>query len=74
VNGQLKVLEVSLSPALAANLTSDASSRVMAETLIAEAVNDGIRQAQQMAHREIKKEADALGLPSIPGLETLLGG
>jgi len=74
VNGQMNVLEVSLSPALAANLTSDVPSRAMAETLIAEAVNDALRQAQQMAHREIKKEADALGLPNIPGLETLLGG
>jgi nucleoid-associated protein EbfC len=73
VSGQMKVLQVTLSPALAANLTTDTSSRAMAESLIAEAVNDALAQAQQAAHREIKKEADALGLPSIPGLETLLG-
>lgn len=74
VNGQMKVLAVTLSPALAANLTADASTRALSESLIAEAVNDALRQAQMLAQREIKKEADALGLPNIPGLESLLGG
>lgn len=73
VNGQMKVLRIEFSPALASHMT-DAGSKAMAETLVAEAVNAALGQAQTKAHQEIAKEAEALGLPNIPGLEGLLGG
>jgi DNA-binding protein YbaB len=72
-SGQLKILRVELSPALAAHMTADGSSRAAAEALIAEATNAAIGQAQARAHQEIAKEAEALGIPNIPGLESMLG-
>lgn len=73
VSGQMKVLRVELSPALAQHL-GDAGSRGMAEGLIAHAMNDALAQAQGLAQKELAKEAEALGLPGMPGLEGLLGG
>jgi len=37
-------------------------------------VNNASDIAKAMAQREIAKEAEALGLPNMPGLEGLLGG
>jgi DNA-binding protein YbaB len=74
VDGTMRVLEVRLEPALAANLVSDESSKSMAESLIADAVNDAIHQSQVLAHREVSKEAEAMGLPDLPGLDKLFGG
>jgi DNA-binding YbaB/EbfC family protein len=72
VSGQMKVLSVELSPALAGHV-ADETSREMAQQLIADATNDAIAQAQARAQQEIAKEAQALGLPEIPGLQGLLG-
>jgi hypothetical protein len=73
VSGRMEVLEVSLSPALAAGL-GDEPSRLAAQSLIAEATNQALRLARDMAQQEFIKEALAMGLPEIPGLERLLGG
>lgn len=73
VSGQMKVLRVELSPALAQHM-GDMGSRTMAESLIAQAMNDALAQAQALAQKELAKEAEALGLPNIPGLEGMLGG
>ncbi|MBC7770951.1 MAG: YbaB/EbfC family nucleoid-associated protein [Pyrinomonadaceae bacterium] len=73
VDGKMHVHAVELMPALATHLTSDPAGRAMAESLIAEATNDAIGKAQVLAQKEIQKEAEALGLPAIPGLEGLLG-
>lgn len=72
VDGKMKVHSVELIPALAAHLTTDPAAKRMAESLIAEAVNDAISKAQALAQQEIAKEAEALGLPAMPGLEGLL--
>lgn len=72
VDGKMKVLRVELSPALAGYMTSDAASKAAAEGLIAEAVNDAMTRAQAQAQQIITKEAQAMGLPEIPGLEGLL--
>jgi DNA-binding protein YbaB len=73
VTGDLRILSVEVGPALAAGL-ADAASRRMAETLIAEAVNDGLRKAQAEAARVMSAEAKELGLPDLPGgLAGLLG-
>lgn len=72
-SGQLKILRVELSPALASYMTADAASRTAAESLITEATNAALSQAQARAHEEVSKEAEALGIPKIPGLEGMLG-
>lgn len=73
VSGDMKVVSVTLEPAALAGL-SDASSRALVESLIAEAVNNAMDIAKAMAQRELEKEAEALGLPNMPGMEGLLGG
>lgn len=73
VDGKMHVHAVELIPSLAAHLTSDPAGKRMAESLIAEATNDAISKAQGLAQREISKEAEALGLPAMPGLEGFLG-
>lgn len=66
VTGDLRVLSIEVGPALATGLAAD-SSRRMAETLITEAVNDGLRKAQAEAGRVMSAEAKELGLPDLPG-------
>ncbi|MFN7022010.1 MAG: YbaB/EbfC family nucleoid-associated protein [Phycisphaerales bacterium] len=73
VSGDMKVVSVTLEASALAGL-ADASSRAMVESLIAEAVNNAMDIAKAMAQREIAKEAEALGLPNMPGMEGLLGG
>ena len=73
VTGDMKVVSVTLEPAALVGL-SDPASKVMVESLIAEAVNNAMDIAKAMAQREIAKEAEALGLPNLPGMEGLLGG
>ena len=73
VNGKMHVLSVELEPALAEHLTEDEQSKSMAESLIAEATNDAITKAQSMAHHEISRETQDLGLPDLPGMDSLLG-
>lgn len=73
VNGQMKVLSVELSPGLLNGMASDPKSRQYASTLIAEAVNDGIRQAQEKLQAAIQKRTKELGIPDLPGIGNLLG-
>ncbi|MBS0191929.1 MAG: YbaB/EbfC family nucleoid-associated protein [Phycisphaerales bacterium] len=73
VNGKLEVLSVEISPALLNGMVADAKTRQQASTLIAEAVNDGIRQAQEKLHEAVQKKTRELGLPDIPGLGGLFG-
>ncbi len=69
VTGDLRILSIEVGPALATGLAAD-SSRRMAETLITEAVNDGLRKAGRL----VSAEARELGLPDLPGgLSGLLG-
>ena len=78
VSAQMKVESIELEPALSAGLAQGGESKTMAETLIAEAVNDAIGKAKLAAKSIIEEEAQALGLPdmselgSIPGLGGLL--
>ncbi len=72
VTGDMKVVSVTLEPAALVGLT-DPASKAMVESLIAEAVNNALDIAKAMAQREIAKEAEAMGLPNMPGMEGLLG-
>jgi DNA-binding protein YbaB len=65
VNGQMKVLEVELTPALAAGMAADERTRALAGSLIADAVNSAIGTAQVMMKAVIEKEGRELGLPDL---------
>ena len=72
VSGSARVLAVHVEPALAAGF-QDENSRGMAQALIAEAVNDGLRLARESAQVIVEEEAHEMGLADmIPGLRNLL--
>jgi DNA-binding protein YbaB len=75
VDGRMSVLQVKLDPALvqAAFVNPSASVADLAGSLIAEATNQAISRAQVMAREELSREAKALGLPELPGLDKLMG-
>jgi DNA-binding protein YbaB len=72
VNGAMRVISVELSPALVMGMAADAKTHTLAASLIAEAVNDALRQAQARMKEAVDIEAKELGfengLPGIPGL------
>jgi hypothetical protein len=75
-NGLLRVLSISIDPAMLAGLVdrSGGASRAAAEALIAEAVNDALQRSRELAERELSAAAGELGLPVPPGaLDQLLG-
>lgn len=72
-SGDMKIISIRVEPALAAGL-ADPSNRAHAEGLIAEAVNNALEQAKEVAQTVAMKEAESLGLPGIGGLAGMLGG
>lgn len=74
-NGQLKVLRVELSPALVSGMAADEKTRTLAGTLLVEATNDALKQAQDRLKDALEREATALGLPGLgsSGLADMLG-
>src|SRR5436190_3371533 len=72
VNGAMRVLSVELSPALVMGMAAEDKTRNLAASLIADAVNEALRQAQGQMKAAIDEEARELGfeggLPAIPGL------
>lgn len=74
VSGDMRVVSVTLEPAVCMGLTSGRDAdREQVQQLIVEAVNNAMDIAKGMAQREIAKEAEAMGLPNMPGMEGLLG-
>jgi DNA-binding protein YbaB len=77
VAGNMKVTDVELSPAAVAGMAmggeSAEQSRLMVESLIAEATNDALTRVQVMVREEVARESRELGLPDIPGMDKLLG-
>ena len=67
VSGQLKVLSVELTPALASGMAVDTRTRELAGSLIAEAVNSALATAQATMKEAIDKETRELGLPDLGG-------
>jgi len=65
VNGKQEVLSIKIDPQVV-----DPQDIEMLQDLIAAAVNDGLRKAQEMAASEMGKLAGGLNIPglSIPGL------
>lgn len=74
VSGDMRVVSIAMEPAVCAGLASGRDQdREHVQMLIVEAVNNAMDIAKAMAQREIAKEAEAMGLPNMPGMEGLLG-
>ena len=72
VTCKLSVLTTSISPALLATAV-DEPSRARLGAIVAAATNAALTRAKEVAAEETAKEAKALGLPDMPGLEKMLG-
>lgn len=72
-NGKLEITRVELDPSMIATLSgpSAAENKAIIEELVASAVNEALRRAQDIAREEMSKAAGGLNLP---GLEGLLNG
>jgi DNA-binding YbaB/EbfC family protein len=71
-SGQMKILGVELSPALVNGMAADEKTRLLAGSLIAEATNEALKQAQARLRAAMEKEMQALGLADL-GLGDNLG-
>lgn len=72
VNGKMKLLDLTLDPALLSGMAVDEKTRDLATTLIKDAINDATENAQRQVQALIAREADELGLgdlaPQLTGL------
>jgi len=72
VNGKMKLIDLTLDPALLSGMAVDEKTRDLATTLIKDAINDATENAQKQVQQIITKEADDLGLgdmaPQLTGL------
>ncbi len=67
VNGKMKLLDLTLDPALLAGMAVDEKTRDLATSLIKDAINDATQRAQQQVQDLISREAEELGLGDIGG-------
>lgn len=70
--GEMRIESVRVSPALASGF-ADGDSRVMAEGLIAQAVNEALGRAKASAAQIIEAEAREMGLGDLIGQGALPG-
>ncbi|CAE7760864.1 unnamed protein product [Symbiodinium sp. CCMP2592] len=72
VNGKMKLIDLTLDPALLAGMAVDEKTKELATALIKDAINDATENAQRQVQQIIAKEADDLGLgdmaPQLSGL------
>ncbi len=74
VTGRMKVVDLTLDPALLAGMSVDEKTRELATNLIKDAVNDAMGRAQDQVKQMIASEAEQLGLPGMTDqLSGLLG-
>lgn len=72
VTGSMRVVSVELTPGLISGMALDERTRELASSLIADAVNDALRQAQGKLREAIQLEARALGLEDmVPDMSAL---
>lgn len=65
VNGKMKLLDLTLDPALLSGMAIDEKTRDLATSLIKDAINDATHRAQQQVQELISKEAEELGLGDL---------
>ena len=73
VSGKMNVESVELDPAMTRGMAADDDSRLLAQTLIKDAVNDANAKARVVLQKEMQRLSEELGLPDIPGVGGLLG-
>lgn len=73
VSGDLKLISIQLDPPVWAGVQGNEAGQAMVQGLIVEAINNAMDLAKAAAQREVGREAEAMGLPAMPGLEQLLG-
>jgi len=73
MSGKMSVESVEFDPALAAGMGASDESRMLAQELVKEAVNDASAKARAVLQHEMGKLSEELGLPDIPGVGSLLG-
>ena len=68
----MKLIDLTLEPALLAGMAVDEKTRELATALIKDAINDATKRAQDRVQEIIAKEAEELGLgdlaPQLSGL------
>ena len=67
VSGKMKLIDLTLDPALLAGMAVDEKTRDLATALIKDAINDATQRAQQQVQDLISREAEELGLGDIGG-------
>ncbi|HSG65244.1 MAG TPA: YbaB/EbfC family nucleoid-associated protein [Gammaproteobacteria bacterium] len=67
VNGKMKLIDLTLDPALLSGMAVDEKTRDLATSLIKDAINDATERAQKMVQEEISREAESLGLGDLGG-------
>jgi nucleoid-associated protein EbfC len=65
VNGKMKLIELTLDPALLAGMAVDEKTRDLATALIKDAINDATEKAQLQVQQLISREAEDLGLGDL---------
>lgn len=65
VNGKMKLMDLTLDPALLAGMAVDEKTRDLATSLIKDAINDATERAQKQVQELISREAEELGLGDI---------
>jgi DNA-binding protein YbaB len=65
VSGAMRVIDITLDPALLAGMSVDETTRDLAQGLIVDAVNDAMKNAQARAKEIIAKEMEDLGLGDL---------
>ena len=67
VSGKMKLIDLTLDPALLAGMAVDEKTRDLATALIKDAINDATQRAQQQVQELISREAEELGLGDLGG-------
>ncbi len=65
VSGKMKLIDLTLDPALLAGMAVDEKTRDLATALIKDAINDATERAQRQVQDLISREAEELGLGDI---------
>jgi len=67
VNGKMKLLDLTLDPALLSGMAVDEKTRDLATSLVKDAINDATDKAQKQVQEMIQREAEDLGLGELGG-------